>query len=251
MNTTDPENMPGTPSQPARITRRSFVKRTSATVIVTVLALHAFRHEARAEESGDYYYWPVMVLAATAPKSIIVAHEVERMTVNGAAWNRVHRVLMEYTHTPTLPDELLDASKTLTLSITFTHDVYDNADLGWQQAGQVTTSSTVTVTNPNYPSYGDEEITGSCTSEVSNGCMYVANQTTVKVGTSVIQIIVMLNGAIIESGVGASESAGYYQIFATEDNPDELVINVPGGDLIKGFEFIAAGELEEFGVPAS
>lgn len=37
------------PTQPARITRRSFVKRTSATVIVTVLALHAFRNEARAE----------------------------------------------------------------------------------------------------------------------------------------------------------------------------------------------------------
>ena len=44
--------MPETPSQPARITRRSFVKRTGATVIVTVLALHAFRCEARAEVSG-------------------------------------------------------------------------------------------------------------------------------------------------------------------------------------------------------
>jgi hypothetical protein len=56
MNTTDLENMPETPSQPAQITRRSFVKRTTATIIVSSLALHAFRAEANpAHEQGAYY----------------------------------------------------------------------------------------------------------------------------------------------------------------------------------------------------
>lgn len=39
--------------KPIRITRRSFIKRTSTTVIVTALALHAFRSEALAANAGS------------------------------------------------------------------------------------------------------------------------------------------------------------------------------------------------------
>ena len=38
---------------PSSITRRSFIKRTTATAIVTALALHAFQNEARAVEGGS------------------------------------------------------------------------------------------------------------------------------------------------------------------------------------------------------
>ena len=58
MKATDLEILPENSGQPARITRRTFVKRTSSTVIVTVLALNAFRNEARA--------WP-------APQKLIQA----------------------------------------------------------------------------------------------------------------------------------------------------------------------------------
>lgn len=53
---TAPHNLPLStePQKHAGITRRSFIKRTSATVVVTVLALHAFRSEVYAQEAGGY-----------------------------------------------------------------------------------------------------------------------------------------------------------------------------------------------------
>lgn len=69
MNTTDLEITPETPGQPARITRRSFVKRTGATVIVTVLALHAFRSEALAAPQEGYWYDQKLDVPDPAPSS--------------------------------------------------------------------------------------------------------------------------------------------------------------------------------------
>jgi hypothetical protein len=74
MNPSNPETTPEPVSQPARITRRSFVKRTGATVIVTVLALHAFRNEALAAPLDGYQYdqkldEPVPASAPSASKA--------------------------------------------------------------------------------------------------------------------------------------------------------------------------------------
>jgi len=52
MKNTDPEITAQTTCLPTRITRRSFVKRTAATIIATSLALHAFRAEAVAAAAG-------------------------------------------------------------------------------------------------------------------------------------------------------------------------------------------------------
>lgn len=55
MNTTNAENTPELHNEPVRITRRTFVKRTGSTAIVTALALHAFRSEAFAASSAGSY----------------------------------------------------------------------------------------------------------------------------------------------------------------------------------------------------
>ena len=78
MNTDlDPENKSTIQSG---ITRRTFIKRTTATAVVTALALNAFRNEARAEGgysagwvlvSKTYYINPAVVIGTPAPIIVI------------------------------------------------------------------------------------------------------------------------------------------------------------------------------------
>jgi hypothetical protein len=50
---TEPTNDSTEQSTASGITRRSFIKRTTATAAITVLALHSFRHEAMAQEAAS------------------------------------------------------------------------------------------------------------------------------------------------------------------------------------------------------
>ena len=56
MNTNSLENAHGATTQPGRITRRTFVKRTGTTAVVAALALDAFRSEAKASGNQGSYH---------------------------------------------------------------------------------------------------------------------------------------------------------------------------------------------------
>jgi hypothetical protein len=107
MKISDLENLPETPGQSTRITRRTFIKRTSSTVIATCLALHAFRYEAYAADAGSsfIFLYPVEFIqeSVTPAGGALTAHSIHKETDDGINYHKLRIAVSEPTKTPKNP----------------------------------------------------------------------------------------------------------------------------------------------------
>jgi len=91
-------------SSPHHITRRAFLKRTSATTVVTVLALGAFRQEARAQGTGGSgYKIKVTSWSPTDPAdadAVKVLTSTMSSTVTGVFYDDVYTMTITATPSP-------------------------------------------------------------------------------------------------------------------------------------------------------
>jgi hypothetical protein len=146
----DTENIPGT-NEPSRtgITRRTFVKRTTATVLVTALALHAFRNEAlAAEEGGSSGAWLVIVDS--------LAKADGRITLPPLPGGTPTRMILGFI--PPIPDPRNtppNASQTVEFGILGLLQYSLDGGATWITSDTVSISTGGSASNPNSPNYGD------------------------------------------------------------------------------------------------
>ena len=235
MKTTDLEIMSDPLSQPTRITRRSFVKRTGATVIVTVLALHAFRNEAMAAGADSQYSgtWPIkMEEVSQSVDGVQELGPVDEVIGVGEP-NLRHQVLLTVSCTPDepTPDTApLKDKRSVAIDLTFDHETSIDLGLTWNLVDTLTATINVEVKNPEYPN--DTQITWTIdtdTCDLSSTSMRVGLQIVnsydrYKASVDINYIVgVGFQGDDLTSCQFIPDNIGKFDIKGDEDTPPALL----------------------------
>lgn len=143
MNTTDRQ------PQPARITRRTFVKRTGSTAIVSILALYAFRNEAFAAVGGSSEF-PIQI--ASAPTGYQIGPVGGTETLPGGG-RRIHSVSGTVIVSPANVNaqKNLENPKEGSIDYQISHTYTDDNGLTVTTSSFLDMQIDITVTNPQFP----------------------------------------------------------------------------------------------------